>query len=173
MNASAANPAAAGSSSLRVRRVDFGNARDRAAVLALLDGYARDPMGGQQALAADAQARLCDDLARWPTAVSFLAWMGDEAVGLCNCFLGYSTFQARPLLNIHDIAVTPAWRRQGVAQALLAAAQHHARQQGCCKITLEVLSNNLPAQRSYRRFGFAPYVLDPAQGQATLMQKWL
>ena len=52
-------------------------------------------------------------------------------------------------------------------------ARAHARERGCCKLTLEVLSGNTRALRSYDRFGFAPYVLDPREGQALLMQKWL
>ena len=112
-------------------------------------------------------------LAALPSAASFIAWIGDEAVGLVNTFEGYSTFKARPLLNVHDIAVLPAQRARGVGQALLAACEAHARQRGCCKLTLEVLSGNQRALRSYQRFGFAPYVLDPREGQALLMQKWL
>jgi hypothetical protein len=50
-------------------------------------------------------------------------------------------------------------------------AEGNAR--GACKITVEVLSGNAVAMKSYQRFGFAPYQLDPAAGQAMLMQKWL
>ncbi len=158
---------------LEVRRVDYSDARDRAAMIALLDAYARDPMGGGTPLAADTRARLCDDLARLPAAASFIAWLDGEPVGLVNSFEGYSTFKARPLLNVHDIVVLPAQRERGVGQALLAACEAHARERGCCKLTLEVLSGNRRALRSYEGFGFAPYVLDPAEGSALLMQKWL
>jgi ribosomal protein S18 acetylase RimI-like enzyme len=158
---------------LQVRRADYRAAGDRAALLALLDAYARDPMGGGTPLPDDVRARLCDELARLPSAVSFIAWLGDEAVGLANCFLGFSTFKARPLLNLHDLVVLPQHRARGIGQALLAACQAHARQQGCCKLTLEVLSGNQRALRSYQQAGFAPYVLDPREGQALLMQKWL
>ena len=130
-------------------------------------------MGGGTSLPADVQARLCDELARRPTAVSFIAWLGDDAVGLANCFEGYSTFKARPLLNLHDLVVVAAHRGHGIDQALLAACEAHARQQGCCKLTLEVLSGNQRALRSYQHAGFAPYALDPAAGQALLLQKWL
>ena len=106
-------------------------------------------------------------------AASFIAWAGSEPVGLVNCFEGYSTFKAQPLLNIHDVAVAPAWRGRGVGQALLAAAEAHARERGCCKLTLEVLTGNQVALNSYVRFGFANYQLDPSAGQAMLMQKWL
>jgi len=158
---------------LQVRRADYSAAADRAALIGLLDAYAQDRMGGGEALPADVRARLCDDLARHPLAVSFIAWLGDQPVGLANCFEGYSTFKARPLLNVHDMVVHPAHRARGIGQALLAACEAHARERGCCKLTLEVLSGNQRAMRSYAHFGFAPYVLDPREGQALLMQKWL
>lgn len=159
---------------IHISRVDYGNAADCTALVILLDAYARDPMGGGIPLEIDVRQRLCADLARIPGAASFLAWnAAGEAVGLINCFLGYSTFKARPLMNVHDIIVISAQRRAGVGQALLAAAEAHARSLGCCKLTLEVLTGNARAVASYRRFGFEPYTLDPAAGQASFMHKWL
>ena len=158
---------------LQVRRVDYHAPADRAALIALLDAYAQDPMGGATPLSVDVRTRLCDDLAAHPLATSFIAWIGDAPVGLVNTFEGYSTFKARPLLNVHDLAVLRAYRAQGVGQALLAVCEAHARQRGGCKLTLEVLSGNSRALRSYGHFGFAPYVLNPSEGQALLMQKWL
>jgi GNAT superfamily N-acetyltransferase len=158
---------------LRILPVDYSNAAHRSALLMLLNAYAMDPMGGGQALAQDVKERLCDDLAARPDAASFIAWRGDVPAGLINCMAGYSTFKAKPLLNIHDIAVLPEYRGQGVGQALLAAAEQLAIDRGCCKLTLEVLTGNARALQSYLRFGFAPYALDPAAGQASFMQKWL
>lgn len=158
---------------LSVRRANYRQAADAQALVMLLDAYARDPMGGGEGLADEVKARLCSDLAERTDAASFIAWKDAQPVGLVNCFEGYSTFKARPLMNIHDIAVLPSHRGQGVGQALLAAAEAHARERGCCKLTLEVLTGNAVALRSYERFGFAPYALDPAAGQASFMQKWL
>jgi GNAT superfamily N-acetyltransferase len=161
---------------LRIHPVDYRAAQDASDVCALLDLYARDPMGGGEALAPGVLGRLCDDLAARVDAFSFLAYVDGpqpQPVGLINCFEGYSTFKARPLLNIHDIVVHPDHRGSGVGQALLGAAQDLARARGCCKLTLEVLSGNTRAARSYAHFGFAPYALDPAAGEALLMQKWL
>ena len=158
---------------LNVLPVDYRNAEHRSALLMLLDAYAQDPMGGAEPLAEDVKARLCDDLAARSDVASFIAWLDGQPVGLVNCIEGYSTFKARPLMNIHDIAVLPGHRGAGVGQALLSAAEAHARTRGCCKLTLEVLTGNGPALRSYARFGFAPYQLDPAAGQASFMQKWL
>lgn len=153
--------------------MDYRQIADAQALVMLLDAYARDPMGGGEGLADEVKARLCSDLAQRPDTASFIAWLDAQPVGLVNCIEGYSTFKAQPLMNIHDIAVLPAHRGQGVGQALLAAAEAHARERGCCKLTLEVLTGNTMALRSYERFGFAPYVLDPAAGQASFMQKWL
>ena len=158
---------------LHVLPVDYRHTVHRNALLMLLDAYAHDPMGGGAGLAQDVKARLCDDLAARPTAASFIAWQDEAPVGLVNCIEGYSTFKAQPLINIHDIVVLPTHRGAGVGQALLQAAEQHARARGCCKLTLEVLTGNARALSSYLRFGFAPYALDPAAGEASFMQKWL
>jgi GNAT superfamily N-acetyltransferase len=158
---------------LHILPVDYQNPAHRQALVMLLDAYAQDPMGGGEALAQDVKARLCDDLAARTDAASFIAWLDDAPVGLVNCIEGYSTFKAQPLMNIHDIAVLPGHRGAGVGQALLAAAEQHAKDRGCCKLTLEVLTGNARALKSYLGFGFEPYALDLAAGQASFMQKWL
>ena len=86
--------------------------------LDLLDHYARDPMGGGVGLSAYARTHLVDELKRLPTFHGALAWRGEKVVGLINCFAGFSTFAAKPLLNIHDIVVHADARRQGIGQAL-------------------------------------------------------
>ncbi len=162
---------------VEVRRVNYSLPTDRAALCAMLNTYAQDPMGGGTPLAQLALERLCDDLADRPFAFSFLAWQttasGLQAVGLANCFEAYSTFKALPLVNIHDLAVLASARGQGVGQALLQAVEYEANARKACKITLEVLSGNAVALKSYARFGFAGYQLDPAAGQAVFLQKWL
>ena len=156
-----------------VKVVNFLDPSDRQALLAMLDMYARDPMGGGEPLPLATQTRLCDDLAKFLGAISWLAFKDGKPVGLLNALPGYSTFKARPLLNVHDIAVDPEHRGQGVGQALLTALEAYARASGCCKVTLEVLSGNTQAKRTYQRFGFEQYSLSALTGQALFMQKWL
>lgn len=156
-----------------VKPVDFGDVDQARGFVGLLDMYARDPMGGGQGLANDVKSRLASDLAKWPGSVHLMAWHGEEPIGLLNAFIGYSTFKAQPLMNIHDIAVMPPYRGQGVGQALLAALESIARERGCCKLTLEVLSGNTRARKSYQAVGFEDYALDPQMGAACFMQKWL
>jgi pimeloyl-ACP methyl ester carboxylesterase/ribosomal protein S18 acetylase RimI-like enzyme len=138
----------------QVRRADLQDDADGAAIVRLLDAYAADPRGGGTALPAAVQARLVAGLRATPTARVWLAFEGAEATGVCVGFVGYSTFQARPLLNIHDLAVLPGRRGRGTGRALLAAAEAQALAEGCCKLTLEVQDDNTPARQLYDRFGF-------------------
>ena len=159
--------------SLHVAAVDLYDPVQAAIWLDLLDHYARDPMGGGEGLSDYAKLNLVHTIRQVPGFHGALAWLDGEAVGLIDCFAGFSTFAARPLLNVHDIVVHASVRGQGIGQALLAWAEQRAGELGCCKLTLEVLSNNTRAMASYRQAGFVPYVLDPAAGHALLMQKYL
>ncbi len=159
--------------SLHVAAVDLYDPVQAAIWLDLLDHYARDPMGGGEGLSDYARLNLEHTIRQVPGFHGALAWLDGEAVGLIDCFAGFSTFAAKPLLNVHDIVVHASQRGRGVGQALLTWAEQRAGELGCCKLTLEVLSNNVRAMAAYRRAGFVPYVLDPAAGHALLMQKYL
>ena len=158
---------------LEVRKVAFENVEQGQQLVELLNAYAEDPLGGAEPLSAEVKANLVKGLSQVPGALALLAYLDGQAVGVTTAFAGFSTFAAKPLLNIHDIAVLPAFRGQGVAQALMAGLEQEARERGCCKMTLEVLSNNHRAQQAYRRFGFAGYALDPEAGEALFWQKKL
>jgi ribosomal protein S18 acetylase RimI-like enzyme len=156
-----------------VRQADYRNARDAAALVALLDAYASDPAGGGEPLAAFVRDNLARELAARPQAYSVLAFDGEQPVGLVNCIEGFSSFKCKPLVNVHDVAVLASHRGRGIAEAMLAEAERIAVQRGAVKMTLEVLSGNAPAVKLYRRIGYEGYQLDPAMGTAHFMQKWL
>jgi ribosomal protein S18 acetylase RimI-like enzyme len=144
-----------------------------AALLDLMDQYARDPAGGGEALGDFARANLLNELAARPFIFSVLAFDGDIPVGLVNAIEGFSTFACRPLVNVHDVVVAASHRGRGIAAQLFAEVEAIARERGACKLTLEVLDGNAPARALYRRLGFAAYRLDPAMGHAQFLQKWL
>lgn len=159
--------------SLLITSTNLTNPQHATAFTCLMDHYARSPAGGGEALASQVYDDLLQRLPGFPGFHSWLAWLDGEAVGLLNAFTGFSTFAARPLLNLHDIVVLEAWRGRGIGQALMQAAEQHAREAGCCKLTLEVLTHNQSAYRTYLHQGYQPYQLDPAMGQAILLQKYL
>lgn len=158
---------------LSVIPADLDNPDHATSLLALLDHYARDPMGGGAGLSEHTKETLIERLREIPHFYGALAFVDGHAVGLIHCFFGFSTFAAEPLLNTHDIVVHADYRNRGVGQALLAHAEAVAKETGCCKLTLEVLSNNLAALKTYQRAGFAPYVLGPKAGSALFLQKKL
>lgn len=157
-----------------VRTAELDRPEHQRAVLDLTDAYARDAMGDGRPLAPEVKARLIDGLRAHPTTLIFLALdrhADEQPVGIATCFLGFSTFHARPLVNIHDLAVLPAHRGQGVSRLLLQAIEDRARQRGCCKLTLEVLENNLRARRVYVAAGFAQATYTEAAGGALFLAK--
>ena len=158
---------------IEVVLADYRNAVHAAALVDLLDAYARDPAGGGTPLEASVRAGLPSALAARPQAFSVLAYDGAQPVGLVNCIEGFSTFACRPLVNVHDVIVLPSHRGQRVVQRMFARVEQEARARGACKLTLEVLSGNASAIRAYEREGFGPYSLDPAFGTAVFMQKKL
>ncbi len=158
---------------VEIVRADYGNPRHAADLLALLEAYARDPMGGGAPLDEGTKERLVPELAKRPHCFTLLCYLDGQPAGLANCVEGFSTFAAAPLVNIHDLAVAPAFRGRGLARRLLQAVEDEARARGCCKITLEVLEANATAKAAYRSFGFAGYELDPATGKAEFWEKTL
>lgn len=158
---------------LTIEKADYTSDRDGAALVALLDAYARDPMGGGERLDESVKERLAPALAAFPGAFTLIARDGDDAVGLANCFTGFSTFKARPIVNIHDIAVATAHRGRGIGKALMNAVEGEAIARGACKVTLEVLSGNEPAKSLYASLGYSAYSLRPETGTAQFWEKAL
>lgn len=146
-----------------IRPADFTNPLHRDGLVDVIDSYARDPIGGGAPLPADVRERLVPALREHPTAMVLMAFAAERPVGVAVCFLGFSTFQARPLMNIHDLAIVPDWRGKGVGRALLEAVEIAARDRGCCKLTLEVLDDNVRARALYERCGFKEFVLGDSE----------
>lgn len=142
-------------------------------IVRLLDGYARDIMGGTEPLSEYTKKNLTAELAKRESCIVFLTYVEQEAAALAICFEGFSTFACRPILNIHDIMVDQKFRGRGLSVGLLEKAESVAKERGCCKMTLEVLEGNHRASKIYRRFGFNPYELDPELGNAMFYEKKL
>jgi ribosomal protein S18 acetylase RimI-like enzyme len=142
------------SSAVVIKQVDFAIPSHRVGVVEMVNAYASDPLVGGVSLPPTVLAKLGERLAQHPTTIAWLAWEEDRPVGVLVGFLGFSTFAARPLLNLHDLAVVATHRGQGIGGRLLGAAEAHAREQGYCAMTLETRGDNLAAQQLYRRIGF-------------------
>jgi len=110
---------------IEIVRARYHEPAHAAALVELLDAYARDPAGGGEALSEFARTNLVAELATRPFIFSVLAFEDGAAVGLINAIEGFSTFACRPLVNIHDVVVLPGHRRRGVAAQMFAEGRSH------------------------------------------------
>lgn len=156
---------------IRIVEADLSRPEHQQAVIALTDAYAADPMGDGQQLSAQTRNALIPGLQQHPTTLIFLAYEGGDPIGIATCFRGFSTFAARPLINIHDLAVLPGHRGKGVARQLLEEVERKAREMGCCKLTLEVLENNRRARQVYEAAGFADPVYQASARGSLFLSK--
>ena len=140
---------------------DLENPTHASGIVAVLDTYAQDEFGGGRPLPPAVRERIVPGLRACPTSLVLLAMDGARPVGVAVCFFAYSTFGAVPLLNIHDLAVVPAYRGRGIGRALLGAVETQARERGCGKLTLEVIEDNVRARGLYASCGFG----DPLVGR--------
>lgn len=159
--------------STTIIRADYGNLRHAKDIVTILRSYAMDPMGGGEDLSPEVQAALIPGFRATPAASSLLAYFGDEPVGLANLMTTFSSFAGKPLINIHDIAVSKDHRGMGIGRQLFDEIHMFAREMGACKVTLEVLEGNAPAKALYASLGYGDYVLDPEMGKAMFWQKRL
>jgi GNAT superfamily N-acetyltransferase len=139
-------------SPVNVVEADLARVDHQSDVVELVNAFALDRTG--KPLPAQARNDLMPGLQSHPTTHVFLAYEDGRAVGIAVCFRGFSTFAARPLINIHDLLVLPDYRGQGVGRRLLQVVERRAREMGCCRLTLEVQEGNHRARRVYEAAGF-------------------
>ena len=121
----------------------------------LIDTYLIDPMGGADARLTPLQkVDLVEGLKTCSSSMVFFCQNKSNIIAASVCFIGFSTFLCRPLINIHDLIVLPQYRRMGAGTALMLAIEEKAREINCCKITLEVRSDNSVAKELYKKSGF-------------------
>jgi len=156
---------------VEILEADLDRAEHQRAVLELTDAYARDPMGNGRPLSDEVRQALIPGLQKHSTTVIFLAYQGSDAIGIANCFIGFSTFAARPLINVSDLAVLPGHREKGIGRLLLEAVERKAIEIGCCKLTIEVQENNHRARHVYEAVGFSRAVFVEEAGGALFLSK--
>ncbi len=80
----------------------------------------------------------------------FVAAVGPAVVG-CTGVMG----QRLPVIN--SVAVRPEYRRRGIAEALVQAAERFAAEHGHDRVVLDVLAHNTPAITLYEKLGYGAY----------------
>lgn len=140
---------------IQIIQADLNNETHAEQFLRLTAAYMDDEMGGAAPWNDLQKVLVVKDLAQHQGALILLAKCDDKFVGICTCFYAYSTFLAKPLLNIHDIFVEDSCRGLGIGKRLLEKVGEIAVSNNCGKITLEVRKDNLNARDLYKSQGFS------------------
>ena len=95
-----------------------------------------------------------------PYAEVIIAEVEGQAAGMALYFYNFSTFLMKPGIYLEDLFVSPEFRRQGIATALLKYLAAFALSKDCGRLEWSVLDWNEDAIAFYKRIG------------AILMDEW-
>ena len=107
-----------------------------------------------------------------PLSLWLVAQEGDTLLG----YVGSQTCLDET--DMMNIAVSPAFRRQGVAKALIEALVAALRERGSKMLTLEVRASNATARQLYESLGFSQiglrknYYRNPKEDALILRKEW-
>ena len=113
------------------------------------------------------ESELSNRLSLWLVALD-----GDTVAG----YIGSQTVLGEA--DMMNIAVSPEYRRRGVAQSLVEALEQHLRAKGAYQLTLEVRVSNAPAIALYEKLGFQQvgkrpnYYSHPKEDAYILRKEW-
>lgn len=88
------------------------------------------------------------------TSAIYIAELDGVAAGFMQLFKAYSTVHLGPSWILEDLFVDPAYRKSGIATALLHRALEHAREDGAAGMFLETAHDNAAAQAVYQNAGW-------------------
>ncbi len=135
-------------------KIDIQSKEHQEAILSLMNDYMLDKMGVEKQLDPVLGKEIIEGLKVQNNYLGFLVKLDNNFVGLANCFVGFSTFKAKQLVNIHDFVVSPQSRGKGCGRFMLSNIISYAQEMNYAKVTLEVRYDNPNAQSLYKSVGF-------------------
>jgi ribosomal protein S18 acetylase RimI-like enzyme len=78
----------------------------------------------------------------------------DDLAGFAICHHTYNSLRLSPSWTLHDLFVTPKYRRQKLSSSLLNAVHDHASTAGACEVILSTAHDNIIAQSLYEKNGY-------------------
>lgn len=143
---------------MRIRSGDPTDVPDVLAMVHELATYERAPDAVTMDAAALSRAAFGPTPAAWilvadPAGAGGSAGAPQPLAGFALSYRTFSTWTGRVGIYLEDLFVRPAWRRQGVGQALLARLAADARRAGAARLEWAVLDWNAPAIAFYEHLG--------------------
>jgi ribosomal protein S18 acetylase RimI-like enzyme len=133
---------------------DFSDSYHQTSFVRLINHYMLDPMGGSEPVNTEKQIQLIEGMKNLKSGFVLFASFDNNIIGLITCFINFSTFKAKPYLNIHDVVVLNEYRGFGIGRRLMEKCIKIAKERDYCKITLEVRVDNISAMKLYNSLGF-------------------
>ncbi|MDC7242334.1 MAG: GNAT family N-acetyltransferase [Spirochaetales bacterium] len=138
---------------LKIELADLSRQQDADALLEMLYSFSLE-IADEDHTAIRPEPSLIENLQDQGISRIYFLKTEEETIGIAVCFRGFSTFRNRPLLNLHDFFIRQEYRKKGYGRRFLQFIEKDAKEQGFCRITLEVYAHNTKAQRVYNRCGF-------------------
>ena len=135
-------------------KIDLSNIEHQQQLVRLLDAYMRDEMGNGAPMPEELAPEILNGLKNYPGYLGFFVQIDSSYAALANCNKNFSTFKAKPLINIHDFIVHPEFRGKKVGEFLLNSIADYGKKNGYCRVNLEVRNDNLNAKKLYQKVGF-------------------
>lgn len=126
---------------------------DADAVLALMEGLTRPAVADDP----EPQRRVFLGHLDRDDARVYVAELDGEVAGAVSLWIQPRLNWTTPQAWIPDLYVEPAFRRRGVARALLDACVAEARRHGCHRVVLESGHHRSEAHQLYEAYGFEHY----------------
>lgn len=128
-------------------------AQDLDALAGLFDAYRR--FYAQPADIGLARRFMAERLDRGDSAVYVAETAESGALqGFTQLYPSWCSVEAGPIMVLYDLFVAPEARGRGLAQALMQAAENHARAAGCVRVDLSTAHTNHAAQGLYESRGW-------------------
>lgn len=135
-------------------QIDLGNKEHGDQLIRLLDFYMQDEMGNASPMSKEMKPVILKGLKNYSGYLGFFALVNGAYAALANCNKNFSSFKAKPLINIHDFVVHPDFRGRGVGKLLLDSIAAYGKEKGYCRINLEVRKDNISARKLYEKAGY-------------------
>ena len=126
---------------------------DADAVLALMEGLTRPAVAGDPEPQREVFLAHLDH----EDALVFVAELDGQVAGAVSFWIQPRLNWTTPQAWIPDLYVDPAFRRRGLARALLDACAEEARRRGCHRLVLESGDHRAEAHQLYESYGFEHY----------------
>jgi ribosomal protein S18 acetylase RimI-like enzyme len=133
---------------------DLNSANHAEQFYELLAEYMKDKMGGEVIPPFNHKEEVLKNFPKDYSSMILFVKKGNLFIGMAVCFINFSTFKAKPYINVHDLIIRTGYRGKGYGKALLQKVIDIAAERNFCKVTLEVREDNLNAQALYKQLGF-------------------